>query len=255
MLPPSTIPVKTAPLSTCTRLLEPAARLTAIPPWPTMVPAFVTVPYLPVIVTPVCPSILPPARLSTVPANARVTPWPAVPVPRIVPALVIVVRLPPPDTAVLSLPMPMAPVIVPPAWLVIVPMREKLTPAPRLDPPVITPAFTSDSGEFFAITATCARAESLGNTEATALADYFCKRARFKIKGLFDGIADNADKAGYQLAQEVLAGHCDWLENGVLKNLTQGTEIEFPPLPTVMAQLLADGGLVEHFKKHGGFNL
>ena len=45
------------------------------------------------------------------------------------------------------------------------------------------------------------------------------------------------------------------LEHGVLKNLTQGTDIEFPPLPPVMAQLLADGGLAEHFKKHGGFNL
>ncbi len=45
------------------------------------------------------------------------------------------------------------------------------------------------------------------------------------------------------------------LEGGVLKNMTQGTEIPFPPLPPVMAQLLADGGLVEHFKKHGGFAL
>ncbi|MEI7814545.1 MAG: 3-isopropylmalate dehydratase [Coriobacteriia bacterium] len=45
------------------------------------------------------------------------------------------------------------------------------------------------------------------------------------------------------------------LETGVVKNLTQGTEIPFPPLPPVMAQLLADGGLAEHFKKHGGFNL
>lgn len=45
------------------------------------------------------------------------------------------------------------------------------------------------------------------------------------------------------------------LEAGVLLNLTKGTEIDFPPLPPVMAQLLADGGLAEHFKKHGGFNL
>ncbi|MDZ4170191.1 MAG: 3-isopropylmalate dehydratase small subunit [Coriobacteriia bacterium] len=45
------------------------------------------------------------------------------------------------------------------------------------------------------------------------------------------------------------------LETGVVQNLTMGTEIPFPPLPPVMAQLLADGGLVEHFKKHGGFNL
>jgi len=45
------------------------------------------------------------------------------------------------------------------------------------------------------------------------------------------------------------------LQSGIVKNLTQGTEIEFPPLPPVMAQLLADGGLAEHFKKHGGFDL
>ena len=45
------------------------------------------------------------------------------------------------------------------------------------------------------------------------------------------------------------------LEAGVLENVTKGTTIEFPPLPPVMAQLLADGGLVEHFKKHGGFDL
>lgn len=45
------------------------------------------------------------------------------------------------------------------------------------------------------------------------------------------------------------------LESGVLRNVTQGTEIPFAPLPPVMAQLLEDGGLVEHFKKHGGFAL
>jgi 3-isopropylmalate/(R)-2-methylmalate dehydratase small subunit len=45
------------------------------------------------------------------------------------------------------------------------------------------------------------------------------------------------------------------LEAGVLKNVTKGATIPFPPLPPVMAQLLADGGLVEHFKKHGGFAL
>lgn len=45
------------------------------------------------------------------------------------------------------------------------------------------------------------------------------------------------------------------LEAGVVRDLTKGTEIPFAPLPPVMAQLLADGGLVEHFKKHGGFAL
>ena len=45
------------------------------------------------------------------------------------------------------------------------------------------------------------------------------------------------------------------LEAGVVRDLTKGAEIPFAPLPPVMAQLLAEGGLVEHFKKHGGFNL
>jgi 3-isopropylmalate/(R)-2-methylmalate dehydratase small subunit len=45
------------------------------------------------------------------------------------------------------------------------------------------------------------------------------------------------------------------LEAGVLRDVTKAITIPFPPLPSVMAQLLADGGLVEHFKKHGGFAL
>jgi 3-isopropylmalate/(R)-2-methylmalate dehydratase small subunit len=45
------------------------------------------------------------------------------------------------------------------------------------------------------------------------------------------------------------------LTAGVLRDVTKGIDISFPPLPPVMAQLLADGGLVEHFKKHGGFAL
>jgi len=45
------------------------------------------------------------------------------------------------------------------------------------------------------------------------------------------------------------------LVGGVLVDVTKGITIPFPPLPPVMAQLLADGGLVEHFKKHGGFDL
>ncbi|MBK5211294.1 MAG: 3-isopropylmalate dehydratase [Coriobacteriia bacterium] len=45
------------------------------------------------------------------------------------------------------------------------------------------------------------------------------------------------------------------LAAGVIHNVTQGTDITFSPLPGVMAQLLADGGLAAHFRKHGGFNL
>jgi 3-isopropylmalate/(R)-2-methylmalate dehydratase small subunit len=45
------------------------------------------------------------------------------------------------------------------------------------------------------------------------------------------------------------------LENGIVRNLTKGTEIKAVPLPPVMVKILNDGGLAEHFKKHGGFNL
>ncbi|MCL1847340.1 MAG: 3-isopropylmalate dehydratase [Coriobacteriia bacterium] len=45
------------------------------------------------------------------------------------------------------------------------------------------------------------------------------------------------------------------LQSGVVKNLTTGEDIPFAPLPSVMAKLLADGGLAAHFRKHGGFAL
>lgn len=45
------------------------------------------------------------------------------------------------------------------------------------------------------------------------------------------------------------------LTAGVVRNLTKGIEIAVAPLPAVMLELLNEGGLVEHFKKHGNFNL
>jgi 3-isopropylmalate/(R)-2-methylmalate dehydratase small subunit len=45
------------------------------------------------------------------------------------------------------------------------------------------------------------------------------------------------------------------LEGGVVRNQTTGEDISFTPLPTVMARLLADGGLAAHFRKHGTFAL
>jgi len=44
-------------------------------------------------------------------------------------------------------------------------------------------------------------------------------------------------------------------QNGILKNLTQNTEIKIKPLPPVMLKLLSDGGLIEHIKKYNGFDL
>ncbi len=48
--------------------------------------------------------------------------------------------------------------------------------------------------------------------------------------------------------------HVD-LQGGLIQDVTRGVEIQTHPLPAVMLKVLADGGLVGHFKKHGGFNL
>ena len=45
------------------------------------------------------------------------------------------------------------------------------------------------------------------------------------------------------------------LESGRIKDLTNGKELEFKPLPPTMIKILNDGGLVAHIKKHGDFKL
>ncbi|KKP28179.1 MAG: 3-isopropylmalate dehydratase small subunit, partial [Parcubacteria group bacterium GW2011_GWA2_31_28] len=45
------------------------------------------------------------------------------------------------------------------------------------------------------------------------------------------------------------------LEKGIVKDLTNKVELKFPALPKVMTNILEDGGLVEHIKRHGDFKL
>jgi 3-isopropylmalate/(R)-2-methylmalate dehydratase small subunit len=45
------------------------------------------------------------------------------------------------------------------------------------------------------------------------------------------------------------------IKEGCVKNLTQDIEIKIIPLPDVMIKLLEDGGLIEHLKKHGDFQM
>ena len=45
------------------------------------------------------------------------------------------------------------------------------------------------------------------------------------------------------------------LQAGVLHNISKGIDIPITPLPPVMLKILSDGGLAEHFKKYGTFNL
>jgi 3-isopropylmalate/(R)-2-methylmalate dehydratase small subunit len=42
---------------------------------------------------------------------------------------------------------------------------------------------------------------------------------------------------------------------GEIKNLTKNETIKITPLPDVMIKLLNEGGLIEHIKKHGDFQL
>lgn len=45
------------------------------------------------------------------------------------------------------------------------------------------------------------------------------------------------------------------LTAGKIVNKTKGTTISFAPLPTVMVEILQDGGLAEHVRKHGDLDL
>lgn len=45
------------------------------------------------------------------------------------------------------------------------------------------------------------------------------------------------------------------IEKGILTDITNGAIIPIEPLPPVMIKMLNDGGLVEHIKKNGDFNL
>ena len=45
------------------------------------------------------------------------------------------------------------------------------------------------------------------------------------------------------------------LEAGVIKDLANGEELSFKPLPPTMIKILNDGGLLSHIQKHGDFKL
>ncbi|MDD5120082.1 MAG: 3-isopropylmalate dehydratase small subunit [Candidatus Omnitrophica bacterium] len=41
------------------------------------------------------------------------------------------------------------------------------------------------------------------------------------------------------------------LDNGVVKNVTKGIVLKIKPLPKFMQDLLAEGGIINYYKKHG----
>ncbi len=44
------------------------------------------------------------------------------------------------------------------------------------------------------------------------------------------------------------------IDKGKLKNISKGLAFDIKPIPAVMKKLLEDGGVIEHFKKYGGFS-
>ena len=45
------------------------------------------------------------------------------------------------------------------------------------------------------------------------------------------------------------------IKEGFVYNITKNLKIQITPLPDVMIKLLNEGGLIEHIKKHGDFDL
>ena len=93
---------------------------------------------------------------------------------------------------------------------------------PKLDrEQLLLSRFVGIATELFAISATCSYAQSLlrqgkPKDEILAVADYFCRSARLRIDHHFAGTGHNADRRGYQLAQDLLTGKHDFLRSGVV---------------------------------------
>jgi alkylation response protein AidB-like acyl-CoA dehydrogenase len=93
---------------------------------------------------------------------------------------------------------------------------------PKLDrEQLLLSRFVGIATELFAMNATCAFAQSKIDAgepvdEILSLAGYFCRSARMRIDQHFAGTSENADKAGYALTQELLAGKHEELRRGIV---------------------------------------
>jgi hypothetical protein len=93
---------------------------------------------------------------------------------------------------------------------------------PKLDrEQLLLSRFCGVATELFAISATCSFAQSKINqgepaAEVLSLANYFCRSARLRIDHHFAGTSKNADRSGYDLTQELLAGKHASLQTGIV---------------------------------------
>src|SRR6476469_6617692 len=93
---------------------------------------------------------------------------------------------------------------------------------PRLDrEQLLLSRFVGIATELFAISATCSFAQYKIDSgepadEVLSVASYFCRSAKMRIDHHFAGTSRNADRAGYDLTQELLAGKHDDFRKGIV---------------------------------------
>ena len=94
---------------------------------------------------------------------------------------------------------------------------------PKLDrEQLLLSRFVGIATELFCISATCSFAQYKINhgepaDEVLSVANYFCKSAKTRIDHYFAGTAENVDKRGYQLTQELMAGKHASLRDGMVR--------------------------------------
>jgi alkylation response protein AidB-like acyl-CoA dehydrogenase len=94
---------------------------------------------------------------------------------------------------------------------------------PKLDrEQLLLSRFVGIATELFAISATCSFAQykmdhGESADEILSVANYFCKSAKARIDHQFAGTAENVDKRGYQLTQELMAGKHASLREGMVQ--------------------------------------
>jgi alkylation response protein AidB-like acyl-CoA dehydrogenase len=95
---------------------------------------------------------------------------------------------------------------------------------PKLDrEQLLLSRFVGIATELFAISATCSFAQykiDQGEpaNEVLSVANYSCSSAKTRIDNYFAGTRKNADKRGYQLTQELLAGKHSGLRQGIVRS-------------------------------------
>ena len=99
--------------------------------------------------------------------------------------------------------------------------------------------FVDIGAELYAMSAACVRAHSMRTQpegqRIVRMADIFCRQSRLRVEALFDRLFVNADNATYRLAQEVLRGEHEWLEDGIIPPIPDGVQLmpdKDAPAPT-----------------------